>query len=307
MAEVGRHLMRVGDLQDDGYAPIEAESSPMVRAYPEGYDKEVASYTAMHAIACAKRRLPCVEFQGRARKERCVIVGSSPSVVDYLDDIRALKADGAFVFAINDANNLLQDHGIVPDGMVVLEVGVYPPALGWKCHPDTTFYVASLCHDETFEGLAGHKIVVWHVWTPLPFVQDIFASHFDYPGGNAMMVCGGNTTFTRITPLALAMGYRHFSVYGVDSSHPPGASHFFGTPYYAGKEIEVFLGPKKDRFLTRPIYAQQADEFRQWCLHNHHMFTMRCYGPGLLPTMHRMMFPDQYMEASDVREHADAA
>ena len=296
--------MQVHEVKD-GYARIEARSYPIERAYPDGYDKEIASWTASHEIATASRRLPCVELTA-PHDRRCIAVGGSPSVVRYIEDIRALQQAGGTVVAVNDANNLLQDNGIIPDAMVVFEVGVYPPALGWRCHPDTTFYVASLCHEETFRGLEGHKIIVWHLYSPLPFIQDILTEKFDYPGGNGMMVCGGTTTFMRILPLFhRVLGYRHFECFGFDSSHPEGqGSHFFGTPYYAGKEIEVFLGDDggrgggaRRRFLTRPIYAQQADEFRQWCLHHdHRLETIHVHGDGLLPAMHRQMFPDRYSE-----------
>lgn len=224
----------------------------------------------------------------------CVIVGGSPSVKDHLDTIRTLASGNVRLFGINASYNYLLDHGVVPDSFICFEVGPDQHVLDLRPDLRTTFYISSMCEPPQFQKLEGFNRVVWHVWSPLEVHKEALK---EFPSG--MLVCGGSSSLLRSINVALALGHRDFDIFGFDCSFTAEqGTHVTGTPNYAlgdWREITAksTTGATKT-FLSRPSLARQADDFRQFSKNFGHIMTMRVHGDGLVPFIHREMFPGNY-------------
>lgn len=141
------------------------------------------------------------------RTDRLAIVGSGPSVRDYLDELMGYEN----VWACNGAYGYLLSQGVVPNGFL----GVDPlPGLAQyvgKAHPRTTFYLSALCDPEVFDALDGFNIEVW-------FPEQ---TGVKFPAGH-WMIPGGTTGLTRAPFLARMLGFRDITIYGADSSAEAG-------------------------------------------------------------------------------------
>lgn len=228
-----------------------------------------------------------------------VVVGGAPSAKNYLDDIRAHSAVGHRIYAVNDMHDWLIAHGIIPDGFVFHEVAAMPIQVFAKPHPDVTYYVASWCDPLVRKELHGHKVLLWHG------AVDAFEKRHEkamecFP--QSFRIGGGYATLHRTLNIAMVEGFQDFDVYGFDCSYEKGGeSHATGRDYPDNEEFEVIAEATKPdgsvierRFWSRPALVRQADEFKRHCLYHHDKFKLRVHGEGLVPWMHRTMFPTQY-------------
>lgn len=254
---------------------------------------------ANHIRYACSLGLPELKRVERPKLGRAIIVGGAPSINDHLDEIRALGNDpNNHVFAINWSHTWLINNGIVPDACVFFEIDVEPETVLQAAHPDVVYYICSHCDNRTFDSLKDFKRVLWH--SP-PNSEPEHAVHKELmPDGN---VCGGGIgTFTRTLTVAMHLGYRHFDIFGCDSSFPEdGRTHAEG--------YETIMDPEKDgfyvyaknsitgevkRFRTLGYLALQHEEFKEYCRVNHAWFSCRVHDDGLLGWSHRQTYPDQY-------------
>lgn len=272
---------------DDGRRAIDFE-------YPKHFARSQIKEALKHIRLSKARNLPQFHKQPD-RPGKCVIVGAAPSVKRYVEDIRAYAADPRnAVFAVNETHDWLIDQGIIPHGAVVFEVSKELLHLFKRPHKGVTYYISSMCHPSQFRALAGHRMLVWH---PISDVQEHVKAMLEYPAFN--LIGGGSTTLLRTLPIGQELGYHDFEMYGADSSfsddsHLSGNSEDNGPPLSA---VVVFDG-KQTEFKSFAYLIRQADEFRDYCLHNHHKFRLRVHGDGLLPFVHRTLFPSMYQETA---------
>lgn len=229
-----------------------------------------------------------------------VIVGGAPSAKKYVENIRNHRALGHRIYAVNDMHDWLIGEGIVPDGLVLHEVMAMPLKVFAKPHPDVTYYVASWCDPLVREELQGFKVLLWHGAVNAYETRHEKAMAC-YP--NSFRIGGGYATLHRTLNIAAVEGFSDYDIYGFECSHEKGgATHLTGRTYPPGfDEIEIIAEAKKPdgtvekrTFYTRQVLARQADEFKRHCLYHHGKFKMRVHGDGLVPWMHRTMFPTQY-------------
>jgi hypothetical protein len=268
-----------------GYSPI---------GYINQWDPKLVEPAAANIRYAASLGLPVLAPQP-VQPGKVAIVGSAPSVLDHIERIREIRSDPKNgVFVVNYAHPLLIKHGISPSGACLFEI----EARSYDClenpHPDCTYYICSICDPSTFDKLSGNKRVVWHCHSE----QEAHLSALKecFPG--CMYVGGGFTTFLRTLNVTYILGWREYELFGVDSSFPEGKdSHFFGTPNYGGDMLPIHVGFKdgsRFTFHTKSYLVRQADEFRQYCEAHHHLFKMKVWGDGLLPTIHRKLQPQFY-------------
>lgn len=156
------------------------------------------------------RGLPVCGKQAK-RDGSLAIVASGPSVPEHLDELRNFDE----VWAINGAYDYLTGQGIIPHGFFCIDPLPGMAEYVQKPHKDTTFYVSSFCDPSVFDALKGHTVRMWH-----PTAEDA-----KYPDGH-MTVNGGTTAVTRAPYLALMLGWRDITLFGVDSSYTGDGSEY---------------------------------------------------------------------------------
>lgn len=138
------------------------------------------------------------------RTGQLAIVGSGPSVLTYLNELRSWSGE---IWAVNGAYRFLLKQGIVAHAFVGLD-----PVPGLKEYVEvrdekTAFLISSACDPCVFDELENAAVYLWH------------SKHgdFDYPEGSAV-VGGGTTCLTRAPFLAQMLGWRDITVFGGDCS-----------------------------------------------------------------------------------------
>jgi len=147
-----------------------------------------------------------------------VICGSSPSVADHIEQVARLQADGAHIFAMNNAANFMNDHGMLADYQVIMDAQERTKTL---IGPAKAHLFASQVDPSLFELVPD--AILWHstYGNVLVDEQEGFPQHDDdycMIGSSATV---GNTSLI----LLYALGYRDIRVFGMDSSHRNGVSH----------------------------------------------------------------------------------
>ena len=281
------------ETHDMGTGGVKAPLEPI--SYRESFDPKAVTIAASNMRHSATLGLP--ELMPQNMRGKCLIVGSSPSLKNQLPVIKELAKDETTkIFAINDALPYLLDNGVIPYATVVFEIYGDPGVVVKRLHPEINYYVCSMCDPSTFEMLKDNKVIIWHL-------DSDQQEHLDLIGlfKTNFIIGGGAYTFTRTLPIAVALGFRDFEVFGVDCSYEEGGeSHFFGTPEEGSMEIRAEATDGTQRlFVTKPYLARQADEFRRICKLNHWLFKMKVHGDGLLGWIHRSMYPQFYPQESE--------
>jgi hypothetical protein len=96
------------------------------------------------------------------RASTWAIVGGGPSAANDVQAIRALKCRGANIVSVNKSHDWLLSHGIVPWGHVLLDPKEWVADYVGKPRRDVRYFLASQCHDRTFEALRDYPVFLWH-------------------------------------------------------------------------------------------------------------------------------------------------
>lgn len=292
-------IMAPSNTPPENYKPL---------AYENKWDPELIIPAAHNIRDSAKRGLPELRMEP-VRRGKMIVCGSSPSLLDHIEEIRELKKDYRNkVFAVNRAHGILHQHGVTSDGALVFEIARRAYEFLEGPQEKCIYYICSFCDPYAFDMLQNNKCVVWHcwsdIWAHIKALNDSYGIQKDTGQVDApMMVGGGFTTFLRTLCVGYILGFRDFELFGVDSSFEGEHSHFFGTPDYGGDVMDCWAKtqhPTPDnpqglkRYKSKAYLIRQADEFRQHCEAWAVNFKMRVWGKGLLPDIHRHMFPGMY-------------
>lgn len=230
---------------------------------------------------------------------KMAVVGAGPSVTQYLDKIKPFKeSEFDNLMSVNGTHDWLIKNGITPRIHVIAEMDLEDVtlALGGQPNKDVVYYIASYCHQNIFEQLEGYKRVLWHSFIPPQGYQQAIASFFPHE----FMIAGGFATFFRSMSIAITLGFRHFDLFGLDSSFDE-SSHMDGYSI-ADREPKITVwgagpyGVNLKKFKTQGGLAFQAKEFLEFCKYNQAGLRLCVHGDGLLRHLHENHYPEQYQE-----------
>jgi uncharacterized Rossmann fold enzyme len=216
----------------------------------------------------------------------CVLVGSGPSAVKLLPEIKARYTRGEEIIALKGAHDWLLKNGVVPRAAIALD----PQQSRAKCfkrpHREVLYLCASQMHPDTWEHLRGYKVLIWH--------SRIEEYQHDKKGWEkAYLVPNLSTTGNSALCLMYLFGRRHFELYGFDSSIPQMtswlsrlAARIFGRPLKldgarvppGDQIVEVVAGEKI--FQTTAALVQQAIELPQLLEQLPGKYTVNAHGDG---------------------------
>lgn len=210
-----------------------------------------------------------------------IICGGGPSLGDTLVSIRALKAGGGIIFALNNTAKFLTEHGIRPDYHVVLDPRPYNVDFLEKAWADEAL-LCSQCHPDMFARCEelGYKARLWH-----PALKD---AQQHIPQKEPLLISVTTTVGLSVLSLVHVLGFREFHLFGYDSCHRKESSHAYGQPRNADDEI-VRIVVDSQVFYGSMAMACQASQFKQ--LHDmltseHCASTVKVYGDGLIPALY---------------------
>lgn len=225
--------------------------------------------------------LPWVRME-KAHDRVAVLCGGGPSIADHAEEIKALQAQGATVFAMNGASSFLRSVGIAADAQVIGDAKQETSQL-----VDTDcgrYYIASQAHADTMDAAMGCGVVtVWHLGISED-MDDLFPAERRKAGGYAL-IGGGASVGNSAMCLAYVLGFRRIEVYGYDSCHRDDKSHAYDQPMNRFiPTVDVEWAGKK--YVASVAMKAQAEKFQitgqalkqEGCV-------ISVHGEGLLPAM----------------------
>lgn len=178
------------------------------------------------------------------------IVGSAPSAIDYVDELRSWPGE---IWAVNGAYRFLMSHGVNANAFIGLDPLPGLKEYVEKRHPMTAFLMSSVCDPSVFDELKDADVWLWHsrgAIEPNP-----------YPD-NSVFVSGGTTCLTRAPFLAHMLGWRDITVFGADSSYDEGPYCYkHGTFKEDTTQDRIEVECNGQVFVTELLLLKQASVF----------------------------------------------
>lgn len=257
----------------------------------------VAGVTAVGAVAAEDRWQQvldaCKRVQGRipaddTHGKKAILACYGPSLRSTVDVLKDEAARGdCVVISVSGAHDFLIANGITPDYHVECDPRPHKADNIERAVAGVQYLIGSSVHPVLIDKLlAGNADVrLWHVSTPEHAARLI--EELNEPGNT--VISGGGSVGLRSVPLFYAMGFRDFSIYGMDCSFETEAGEIVQwAGKHAGKRQDACEVSCGDRlFISSPILLTYATSFFEMIQRTSDI-TYRLYGDGLLQSMCRM-------------------
>lgn len=219
------------------------------------------------------RGLPEIQPAICAHDGTFVVAGSGPSLPRFVEQIAEERAKGRPIVACNGAHDFLCENLLPPDLFVSIDPRDTIIANTKRKNDRTVYLLASRCSPGLFDHLAGHKALVWHAWSTEDYEMQPLKGKF--------AIGGGTTSGMRAIQIGYVLGFRKFSIYGLDSClDSDGATKRFSGEK-SGRTISVIVGEAGRAFICNMAMAQQAKEAQNLCAIMPDA-TFQFHGDGLL-------------------------
>ncbi len=199
-----------------------------------------------------------------------------PSLLDTWATLKMhKKVLGRQIISVSGAHDFLVSRGITPDYHVEIDPREHKPKMLRSPQKTTKYLMASVCHPDFWDILAGHDLTLWHLINDQSTVDWVREHH---PAGLKSMIGGGSTVGQRAMNVAAAMGYREFHIFGMDFSFD-GARH--ASTHTGEPEPETHVSVYGKGFRTTPQLMQAAREMEEF-LKNTTDVKATFHGTGLM-------------------------
>jgi len=162
------------------------------------------------------------------------------------------------IVSVSGSHDFLIDRGIIPDFHVECDPRPHKANNIAKGHPNVDYLLGSMVHPVLMDKLQGQNITLWHP------SGEFNGQIKDDLEPDALFVGGGSNVGLRSLVLFYVLGYRSFSIYGMDCSFTDDGQMWAGAhaqkanPIDHGK-IETLCDGR--RFITAPLYIAYANGF----------------------------------------------
>ncbi|MCC6889618.1 MAG: DUF115 domain-containing protein [Hyphomicrobiales bacterium] len=253
--------------------------------------EERNAHTRVNVLKTAKR-IP--DAPVKAHDGAALIACYGPSLRRTFADLpRQRQALGATLVSVSGAHDFLRKHRITPDIHVECDPRAHKTAMLRRLSPKTRYYMASCCHPEVIDHVAGHDLTLWHLYNGEESlaIRDIKSEE------TAALIPGGGAVGLRTVTLLYFLGYRQFVIHGMDCSFDGDAQH---AGPHSGKtqppmqvKAAVRIGDSEvmsERwFSTSPVLTTYADHMlKDLRLGRYPGCRFHWYGDGLFQEMLRL-------------------
>lgn len=206
-----------------------------------------------HIESSLKRGLPELQPAICSHDGNMVIVGSGPSLFEHLDELKKEQEKGRPICAIKGAHDYLIQNGIYPELFVSLEPRDRRNNIQLESL-DTVYLLASRVCPEVFDHLKGRNVMLWHAAGGDSENQILIRE-------KKHLLMGMSTSGLRAVSVGVFMGFRNFTMYGMDSCNGADGITKRIDGSLTGQRQDVIVGGRK--FICNVAMAKQADDF-QW-------------------------------------------
>lgn len=233
-------------------------------------------------VEAAIKRFPDRIETGPASGRTALLACYGPSLASAIDKIE--RGENEDVISVSGAHDFLLSHGVFPDYHVECDPRPHKALNIERGFPEVEYLLASCVHPDLFARVEGQRVRLWHI------ADSDHIEKFSAIGESPQhIIGGGGSVGLRSIPLLYAMGYRDFSIFGMDCSFADeGQTQWAGK--HAGKRqdlCEVMCGDRK--FISSPVLLTYATGFME-LVQQRQDIVIRVYGDGLLQAMLRMYY-----------------
>ncbi len=192
--------------------PVISEHGTPAFTKPHGLFVSTAESLVNIRASCA-RGLPDTEI-AEPHDRRMVLCAYGPSLNDYLKEIQFQKGD---LVTVSGAHDVLKRAGLTPLMHMEADAHEHKAQMTSLAGPGTHYYLASRCHPAVFDNICSKaaNVTIWH----LAHSPEENAAVLEvYP--DAVLVQGSGSISGRGLCLGIVLGYRHFTMFGMDCSFP---------------------------------------------------------------------------------------
>lgn len=198
-------------------------------------------------LSAIKRDLPWLQQQDANHGKVCIVAGG-PSLVDGLQKLKWMAANGYKIIAVNNTAKWLIDRDIRPDYHVLLDAR---PSCARFIQPGIMCLIASQCSPEVFD--ATELKILWH-----PNIEGIQEFIVDR---ECALIGGGTTVGLQAMSIAYTMGYRDMTLFGFDGSYRGQEGHAYPQAENDGEPLVKVQFAGRD-FMCARWMVRQVEEFR---------------------------------------------
>ena len=253
-------------------------------------DQEVTFANIKENVELVKRELQahCVHM------EELVLASAGPSLVDFLDDIKAKQRAGMKVVCVKHSLPVLLQNGIMPWACVILDPrdikdksthGVQRESLFDEVPKQVKFMIASITHPSVTKTLLakGADMYLWHAYS-----QN--SKEYPWPQGTRL-ITGGTCAALRSISLFHAMGWRTFHLYGMDFSYEGLSEETIATARDEDGRLKYYKvttkGSQNKKFISTGELMAGAQDLERLAQNFDLDFSLHMYGSGLAQQMFR--------------------
>jgi hypothetical protein len=217
------------------------------------------------------------------------------------------KKLNATLVSVSGAHDFLRKHRITPDMHIECDPRAHKARMMRKLCRKTSYLMASCCHPDVIDALAGYDLTLWHLYNG-PESLDIRNIKSEE---TAAMIPGGGSVGLRTITLLYFLGFRNFIVHGMDCSFDTKGDHAGAHFGKAPKTIEVNpackIGNETVRsdmwFTTSPVFVSYANHMlKDLRIGRYPGCNFYWYGEGLFQEMLRLQ--NLQMRALDAEARA---
>lgn len=205
-----------------------------------------------NVVSALARNLPEPSAALCSHDGHFVVVGSGPSLPDFVEEIRKERELGRPICSVKGSHDFLCKNGIEPDLFLSVEPKLRTEQVQ-LANDHTVYLIASRCDPGMFDFLSGRKLMCWHSWS----------NNENWPELKGKQLIGGGTTSgLRAVTFGYVQGFRNFILYGMDSCLADDKKTKRFTGEEAGMVVDRIVNGKT--FYCNGAMALQADEFQQY-------------------------------------------
>lgn len=177
---------------------------------------------------------------------------------DYIRDIKGHIRMGAHTMTLNGTLKYIDKIGVRPTYHCQFDARPENAAFLDDPPKGVTYLIGSMSHPSCFEGLKNRDVIVWHGGFDFDKQKKILDLYQYKP---IVILGGGNTVGLRALYLGYFLGYRKFTVYGMDSSFRGKDHHAYSQPLNdMDGRMDVWMHGQK--FECAPWMYRQAMCFK---------------------------------------------
>lgn len=214
-----------------------------------------------------------------AHDRKAILACYGPSLKHTMDMLKDEARDrNADVVSVSGAHDFLLMNGLVPAYHVECDPRAHKADNIDIVHGKVKYLIGSGCHPVLLDKLQYADVSLWHIATPEHMTR--FAHETKEPLN--IVISGGGSVGLRSVSLLYTLGYRKFSIYGMDCSFADDGTKWAGR-HYGKPEDTVKASVDGREFITSLTLLSYATDFIEMVQRIEIDCTL--HGDGLLQAM----------------------